>query len=111
MSHDPLVDPLVDGIKKLISSDEFKKKVERTYTYSLKKGESGDPQMMNRMMFVYFLEIHNETRRLFVEYVEKEVKEIERLYHKGDKKNKLENQINAMLDVILFLKTLKNLNL
>lgn len=96
-------DPVLNKVKSVISSDEFKNKIIKTYTYTLLAKEKGNPDIMCNLMQHYFLEVSNLTRDLILDFINDEVKQIEKLYE--------HNKIDACLDTILLLKKINEYKL
>ena len=93
-------DPIINEIRDIISSEDFRKKVTKTYLYTLMDKEKGNADVMVQLMNHYFLEISNATRDIMVSYIMKEIAEIEKVYNN--------NKVDATLDVILLLKKLQD---
>lgn len=91
-------DPIINEIRDIISSEDFRKKVTKTYLYTLIDKEKGNPDVMVQLMNHYFLEISNVTRDIMISFIKREIDDIEAVY-----KN---NKVDACLDVILLLKKL-----
>lgn len=93
-------DPIINEIRDILGSEDFRNKIVKTYLYTLSNKERGNPDIMVQLMSHYFLEISNVTRDIMVNYINKEVKEIEKVYN--------DNKVDACLDVILLLKKLQD---
>lgn len=100
-------DAMINKFQEKVSSKRFEDKIKSSYRYTLKKGEEGSPENMVKIMNTYFLEIHNETREWIVDYIKNEIEEIK----KRKKPKTLEEQIDFMLDVMLFLKNIEKFEL
>ena len=96
-------DPIINKIKHIIDTEEFRNKVMKTYTFTLKDKEKGNPDIMFNLLQHYFLEVSNVTRDIMVDYINEEIKKIEVIYE--------HNKVDACLDTILLLKKLNEYQL